>query len=244
MGIRDTLAAKADQAREAAAARARDAAGAARDAAGETKDAAAARAREAVAARTEDGGLLGLMRMDDDREVTIEAVTVALVAAVRSDEDRGLTDRDVVKAARRRYRRLGALSLPSGPVGGFVVNLYCEAATLCDVVELRAVPMTHEAVAAHLLVLWHVTDDPRAAADAVSGTGPGAAQLLVGRARDRIAEVDLPDPMTKRGAITAIWRLRDVAGDLGEAEGTGVRERLFPGRRVKAFVAEAEALLG
>ncbi|WP_026912378.1 hypothetical protein [Patulibacter minatonensis] len=227
MGIGERLAAKAaaigEQAKEVAATRAREAADAAKD---------------AVTARTE-GGLLGLLRMDDERPVTIEGVTVLLVAAVRRDESRGLSDRDVLKAAKRRYRRLGTLSLPSGPVGGILVNLYCEAATLCDVVELRGVAMSDDAVAAHLLVLWHVLPDLDVAAAAVAGDGLGVVDELRARARERVAAVELPDPMTKRAALTALWRLNGLAGDAMEAEGTGVRERLFPGRRVKAFVREA-----
>ena len=240
MGIRDKLAAKADQARDAAVARARDAAGSAKDAAGSARDAATARAKDAVSARVEGSALVQLLRMDDDRRITIEGVTVLLVSAVRRDEDRGLSDRDVLQAAKRRYRRLGTLSLPSGPLGGVVVNLYCEAATLCDVVELRGTPLSDDAVAAHLLVLWGVIPDVQEAADAITGLGPNAAAILATRARERVAKVDLPEPMTKRGALLALWRLRDVAG---EAEGTGVRERLFPGRRVAAFVEEAGAQL-
>lgn len=243
MGIRDKLAGKADQARDAAVARAREAAGSAKDAAGSAKDAATTRARDAVSARAESNAFVQFLRMDDDRRITIEGVTLLLVAAVRRDEERELSDRDVFKAAKRRYRRLGALSLPSGPLGGAAVNLYCEAATLCDLVELRGTPLADEAVAVHLLVLWGVIPDLEAATGAVSGLGPNAAAILRDRARARVAAVDLPDPMTKRGALQALWRLRDVAGEAGETEGTGVRERLFPGRRVKAFIAEAEAQL-
>ncbi|MEV4420041.1 hypothetical protein AB0L40_08715 [Patulibacter sp. NPDC049589] len=228
----ERLAAKAaamtEQARSSATARARDAAGAARD---------------AVSARAQ-GGLLGLLRMDDDRRVTIEGITVLLVSAVRSDEERDLSDRDVLKAARRRYRRLGALSLPSGPVGGVLVTLYCEAATLCDLVELKGDPLSDEAVAAHLLVLWHVVPDLDAAAGAIAGSGPNVAAVLRERAQGRIDALELPEPMTKRAAVRLLWRLRDVAGDAQELEGTGVRERLFPGRRVKAFVVEAVEQLG
>lgn len=243
MGIRDKLAAKADQARDAAVSRAREAADSAKDVAGSARDAATARARDVVSARVEGSALVGFLRMDDERRITIEAVTVLLVAAVRKDEERELSDRDVLKAARRRYRRLGTLSLPSGPLGGVVVNLYCEAATLCDVVELRGTPLSDQAVAAHLLVLWGVTPDVQAAANAISGLGPNAAAILAVRARERAAEIELPDPMTKRGALLALRRLRGVAEEAGEVEGTGIRERLFPGRRVAAFVEEAGAQL-
>jgi hypothetical protein len=227
VGMRDRLAARAahvgGQAKEAAATRVREAAESAKD---------------VVAART-DGGLLGLVRMDDDRPVTIEAVTVLLVAAVRKDEGRGLDDRDVLKAAKRRYRRLGTISLPSGPIGGVLVTLYCEAATLCDVVEVRGDEMTDERVAAHLLVLWDVLPDIAVADLAVRGEGPGVVDVLRARALERVASLDLPDPMTKRAAVVALWRLNGLAGEAMELEGTGIRERLFPGRRVTSFVRSA-----
>jgi hypothetical protein len=89
--------------------------------------------------------LLALLRMDDDQPITIEALTVLLVDAVRTDgEARELTDRDVGRAAKRRYRRLGTISLPTGPLGRYLVGLYCEAATLCDIVELRRAPLSDE----------------------------------------------------------------------------------------------------
>jgi hypothetical protein len=179
------------------------------------------------------------MGMDEDRPLTIERLTLLLVGAVRHDEERGLTDDDVLAAAKRRYRRLGAVSLPTGPAGGALVNLYCEAATLCDVVELRGRPLSDEAVAAHLLVLWGIVPEVQAAADALVGRGPAVAAIVAGRVRARAAAVELPDPMTKRAAVLAVWRLRGVADEVTEVEGTGIRERLFPGRRVAAFVAEA-----
>src|SRR5688500_10898147 len=86
--------------------------------------AAAGKAKAALEARSGSAGprLLALLRMDDDEPVTIEALVVLLVDAVRKDDEaRELSDRDVFKAARRRYRRLGVLSLPTGPVGWRVV---------------------------------------------------------------------------------------------------------------------------
>ena len=139
---------------------------------------AAVSAKDAIDARSDGAGprLLALLRMDNDRPITVEALIVLLVDAVRKDdESRELSDKDVYRAAKRRYRRLGTVSLPSGPVGGYLVNLYCEAATLCDIVELRGEPMTNEEVASHLLVIWRAMPDT-ASADTMANSTPSIAE--------------------------------------------------------------------
>ena len=207
--------------------------------------AAAGRAKEALDARSGSAGprLLALLRMDDDEPVTIEALVVLLVDAVRKDDEgRELSDRDVFKAARRRYRRLGMLSLPTGPVGWRVVSLYCEAATVCDIVELRGAKLGDEEVAAHLLVLWDAMPDLASAYAALGRTGPSVLTTLVAKYSAGVRE-RLPDPMTKRAVVTTIWKQRDVVSEVREAATPGVRDNVFPGRRVKAFIALAHAQL-
>ena len=188
-------------------------------------------AKDAIEARTGTAGprLMALLRMDDDQPITIEALVVVLVDAVHSDgEARELSDRDVYKAAKRRYRRLGTVSLPSGPIGGHVVSLYCEAATLCDIVELRAAPLSDEEIAAHLLVLWGAMPDTTSATAAIDGTGLSVLASLALRARDRVG-LPASGPMTKRAVITTLWRLRDAVSSVRDVETPGVRESLFPG---------------
>lgn len=207
--------------------------------------AAAAKAKAALEARSGTAGprLLALLQMDDDAPLTIEALVVGLVDAVRKDDEaRELSDRDVFKAAKRRFRRLGVISLPTGPVGWRVVGLYCEAATVCDIVELRGEPLSDEAVAAHLVVLWDAMPDLAGAEAAIAGTGQSVLQALVLRYRAKVAE-RLPDPMTKRAVVTLIWRQRGLMSDVREAATPGVRENVFPGKRVKAFIAQAHAQL-
>jgi hypothetical protein len=183
--------------------------------------------------------LLELLRMDDDRPITAEALVVLLFDAVRKDGEVGtLSDKDVLRAAKRRYRRLGTLSLPAGPIGGYLVNLYCEAATLCDIVELRGTPVTDEAVAAHALVLWRAMPDSASAMAAIDGSGP----TVIDRARDRVAQL-APRQLTKRTVITTLWNLRGVVGDARELSTQGLRQTLLPGARVKRFVEEAHAQL-
>ena len=49
--------------------------------------------------------------------------------------------------------------------------------------------------------------------------------------------------MTKRAVVTTIWKQRDVMSEVREAATPGVRENVFPGKRVKAFIAQAHAQL-
>jgi hypothetical protein len=181
--------------------------------------------------------------MDNERPITIEALLVLLADAVSRDEEgRDLTDRDVYKAAKRRYFRLGTVATPFGPVGWHMVNLYCEAATFCDVAELRDEPHDDEDIAAHLLTLWNVMPDLPSAQAAFAGTGPTVLASLAKRATYEVA-ARLPDVMTKRAAILMLWRLRGSMSSVREVTGPGLRGRLFPGKRVKQLIAEAEAQL-
>ena len=231
-------------------AKALEAAGKARAVAADGAGRAVNHVKETIDARTDGAGprLLALLRMEDDQPITLEALVVLLVDAVHKDgEGRELTDRDVYKAAKRRYRRLGTVSIPSGPIGGHLVNLYCEAATLCDIVELRAAPLTDEEIAAHLLVLWGAMPDTTSATAAIDGTGLSvlAALSLRGRERLRLPPEGLT---TKRAVIKTLWSLRGTGlrgaiDDVREAATPGIRENLFPGARVKAFIAEAGAQL-
>ena len=213
----------------------------ARAAAADNAGRAVTHVKESIDARTDGAGprLLALLRMQDDQPITIEAMVVLLVDAVRKDgEARELSDRDVRKAAKRRYRRLGTVALPTGPLGWHLVELYCEAATLCDIVELRRLPLNDEQVAVHLLVLWGAMPDAAAAAAAVAGTGPSVLASLLGRARDRV-KLPPSGQMTKRSVVMALWSLRGTLGDARETATPGVRGNLFPGARVKAFIAAA-----
>ena len=215
------------------------------DRATDLADGAVARGKEALQARADGAGprLSALLRMEDERPTTIEALVVLFVEAVRADgETRELSDRDVFKAAKRRYRRLGALSLPTGPIGAHVVHLYCEAATLCDIVELDGRQLSNELVASHLLVLWNAMPDTAAAVAALDGTGRSVTATLLAHAKDGVAQ-RLPRKMTKRTALTTLWNLRGAVTDARDIAARGVRQTLFPGARVKQFILAARAEL-
>ena len=107
MSLSDRLRAKAAEAAEKAKSVAADGA-----------DRAMTSAREALEARTGPAGprLMALLRMEDDQPITLEALVVLLVDAVhKDDEARELSDRDVRKAAKRRYRRLGTVVAADRP---------------------------------------------------------------------------------------------------------------------------------
>ncbi len=86
MSLSDRVRAKALQAAEKA-----------KDAASEHGGRAVSHIKESIDARTDRAGprLVALLRMEDDRPITIEAMVVLLVDAVRKDgEARELSDRD------------------------------------------------------------------------------------------------------------------------------------------------------
>jgi hypothetical protein len=193
-------------------------------------------------------GLKALFTDEDEREFVIERMLVTLVRTVRDDDDEPLTDKDVEKAAKRRSKRARRTALLAGPMVGSanqLVDLYCETATVVDLDRLHCLGMSDERIAAQMLVLWNVTPDVDTAQASILGTGPSVQALLTRRFTEAAAE-RMPETKTKTAAIKAIWNARGLAGDvrervIGERNITGV---VFAGKRVKAFIARAEAALG
>ena len=71
-------------------------------------------------------------------------------------------------------------------------------------------------------------------------------QALLTQRFSAAAAERMPETKTKTAAIKAIWKARGLAGDLrekamGERNISGV---FFAGKRVKEFIARAEAALG
>jgi hypothetical protein len=208
--------------------------------------------RKAVASaplqRASDG-FRGLRAMfeDDDQSLSVERFLLSLVRAVRSDEQYEERDaRDVYVAARKRRRRLGLMSFGAGPLVGVAnqfADLYCEAATVCDVVALHGLDLSDDRIGAHMLVLWGITDDLDAAQKAIAGEPP-VANILAGKLRERAGE-QLPDKLTKRSVTKALWDVRGQLGDARKGATTGVvRTVVFTGHRTKKVIKEAEAQLG
>lgn len=186
---------------------------------------------------------------DEDRPVTIENVLAALVAAVRADEhEEDRSARDVFKAARSRRRRLGLLSFGAGPLVGVathVVDLYCETATVCDLADLHAIGLTEHQIAAHMLVLWGILDGVDEAEAVMAGTSTQSLASIVGGRVHGGAAGHIPDKLTKRAAIQALWDARHLVGDAREAAGAGsVSGVVFTGHRTKQLIKKAELQLG
>jgi hypothetical protein len=186
---------------------------------------------------------------DEERPVTIENVLAALVAAVRADEhEEDRSARDVFKTARRRRRRLGLLSFGAGPMVGVathVVDLYCETATVCDLADLHSIALTEHDIAAHMLVLWGILDGVDEAQAVMTGTGTQSlASIIAGHIHGGAAE-HIPDKLTKRAAIQALWDARHLVDDARNAARAGsVGGVVFTGHRTKQIIKKAELQLG
>jgi hypothetical protein len=188
-------------------------------------------------------GLRAMLDEGDEEMPGPERFLLTLVQAVRDEddeEDRGA--RDVYVAARKRRRRLALLSLGTGPFAGVanqIADLYCETATVCDVADLHGLALSDEDIAAHMLVLWEITDEHQVALEAVRGDPP-LSRLLGTRLWER-AEERLPERLTKGSLTKALWNVRGAATD---ARKDVVKTALFTGHRTKKVIREAEAQLG
>jgi len=206
---------------------------------------AATKAKETVAGSEAGARLLSIVRMDDDKPLSVERLLVMLVDAVRGDdgeEERDLTDKDVLKAAKRRQRMAGAAGALGGPAGLQLASLYCEVELLCDVAERHRLQLADEELAAHMLVLWNAMPDVVSACAAIDGSG----QSVVARAATTAHGKVVTKPhgeTTKKDVVKTIWRLRGAVGDIEMPGSSSPMNVLLPGRRVKAFTLQAEEQL-
>ena len=193
-------------------------------------------------------GLRGVIGVEDSEKVTAEHFLLTLVRAVRDDEtaeDR--SERDVHKSAKRRRRRLGLLSLGTGPMVGVtskLVDLYSDTATVADLANAHDLTLSDEQIAAHMLELWNVARTPEEARAAIDGSGPATGEILVARLRER-ADERIPDELTKWNIVKALWQARDIPGEVAEAAaGGGVKAVVFSGRHATELISRAEVQLG
>lgn len=206
---------------------------------------ASEKAREVAAGASESMGprLTALVKMDEDRPLTPESFLLKLVDAIRRDEPRGLLDKDVRKAAKRRQRVAGGIGTLGGLPGLHVASLYCEAALLCDVAELHELDLTDEQVASHLLVLWNAMPELEAAEAALAGTGESVISRMASDFSDKVG-LKPRDEMTKKDTVQMLWRARGAIEDVAAPESASPRDVLLPGKRVKAITEAAERQLG
>jgi len=127
----------------------------------------------------------------------------------------------VFKAAKRRRRRLGVVSLGAGPLAGAanqLADLYGDTATVCDLVDLHGLELSDAEIAAVMLELWNVAGSSEQASAAITGTGDSISELLVSRVNERASE-QIPEKWTKRSAAKALWDARRCrSGGLGSRE--------------------------
>lgn len=206
-------------------------------------------AASAQAQRVEGGfrSLWELVSGDDDRARSAEGFLLALVGAVRKDEhEEELRARDVYVASRKRRRRLGMMSFGAGPLVGVanqLADLYCETAIVCDIAALHGLEQSDEELAAQMLLLWGVVASPLEARQAIEGNPP-LASTLAGRLSEGVAG-QLPEELTKRASIKALWDVRGTIGDARRASSTkAVRTVVFTGFHTKKVIKRAEAQLG
>jgi hypothetical protein len=200
--------------------------------------------------RTGEGfSALRAMFDEDERTFSIELWLVLLVAAVRDDEQEDeRSRRDAYRTARSRRRRLGLLSFGAGPLVGVatqLVDLYCEVATVCDIADVHKLDLTERQIAAHLLVLWSISESLDEAQAAIDATGQRTVGAMVADRLGEHARGRLPEKLTKREAAKALWEARGLIGDARHAAGTGsVGGVVFAGHRTKQLIKRAEAQLG
>lgn len=182
--------------------------------------------------------------------LSVEAYLVALVRAVRADEaEERRSSREIYVTARKRRRRLGLICFGAGPMAGVasqVADLYCEAATVSDIVDLHGLGLSDGAVAARMLVLWSLVDDLDLAEAAIRSEPPVASLLT-----ETLAEGLVSWPggeMTKLSIAKLLWEVHqlDLRGAVA-GKGSGaqpVRSVAFTGHRTKKLIKRAEAQLG
>ena len=184
---------------------------------------------------------------DDEQALTVEGFLLRLIRAVRDDERATEhSARQLYVAARKRRRKLGLIAFGAGPLVGVanqVADLYCETATVCDVAAFHGMSLSDEQIAAHMLLLWSVTENLEEARRAVRGDPP-VARILSERLLAR-ADEQLPENLTKRAVVKGLWDVRGTVADAGRASTSGsVRTVVFTGHRTKQVIKRAEAQLG
>lgn len=192
------------------------------------------------------------MLADDEQTISIEAYLLTLVRAVRSDErEEERSRRDVYVGARKRRRRLGLASFGAGPLAGVasrVADLYCEAATICDVADFHELDLSDTEIAAHLLVLWSIADDLEQAENAMQAR-PSVADLLGAKLVDPTG-MTLPATLSKPAIAKVLWEFHqlDMKDTVTTARisisGQPIRSVAFTGHRTKKVIKKVERQLG
>jgi hypothetical protein len=210
----------------------------------------AQRAQPTFLERTVDrlSGMRALLNHDEDGSLSIERFLLLLIHTSRSKAPAARSQKDLIKLARHRRRYLGTRCFAAGPLVGVatkLADLYSETATVCELVDFHRLDLSDQEVAAHMLVLWDVTDDADEARAVVDPARAGTiAGVVAGRARDKVAS-DASDSVTMLTAAKALWDFRGSVGDVRRhTKAQCVRGWLFAGRRTKQLIKRAKRQLG
>jgi hypothetical protein len=130
---------------------------------------------------------------------------------------------------------------PFAPAALQVAALHADACTVCELDAAHGLRMSDELLAAHLLVLWSVVDDVDVAHAAVERRGDRSVTGLLAGRLGETAGAALPEELTKRALVGAVWRVRTMRPD---AKRGAVRTALRPGPVAKRFIQRAELQLG
>ncbi|HUC00228.1 MAG TPA: hypothetical protein VMS11_10415 [Solirubrobacterales bacterium] len=191
------------------------------------------------------------MLADDGGPLKAEAYLLALVRAVREDEEEDRSQRDLYVRARKRRRRLGLISFGAGPMVGVasrVADLYCETATVCDVADFHDLGLDERQIGAQMLLFWSISDD-LARAEAALRSEPPLVNLLTLKLAES-SDVSLDGDLTRQSIVTALWEIQrmdltdKVADAKRAAKGEPIRSVAFTGHRTKKLIRKAEAQLG
>jgi hypothetical protein len=194
------------------------------------------------------GGLRLLLDHDQDGSLSLERFLLLLIRTSRNGKSPPHSERELIRFASRRRRYLGTRCTAAGPFMGVatkLIDLYCETALVCEVAELHQLDLGDQEIAAHMLLLWGVTDDRGQARAAVDPARPGTiAGLVIGRARDELAS-ESTQGIDALSAAKALWSMRGSVAQVARPTGAqSIRGWLLARRRAKRFVKHAQRQLG
>ncbi len=187
-----------------------------------------------------------------------EKTVVALVRVLldeRANELPGDAKQDT-KTARKRARRMGALTGLAGLVGQLPaegVQLIEEARAAIDIAAVKAPSRTDTQIAADLLVLWGLVDDVAAAEALTAGTSDGSLlDRLYATNAEKVRDA-IPEKWTPIATLKFLWKMRELRDVADLMPGGIVRNipvvgalptALGAGREMKHFQKDLERHYG
>jgi len=143
-----------------------------------------------------------------------EQTVVALVRVLREERAKGLPGdaKQDAKAARKRARRMGALTGVAGLLGQLpaeAVQLIEEVRAAVDIAAVAAPQRGDEQIAADLLVVWGLVDDLAAAEAITAGTAGSLLDHLYATNADKVREAT-PEKWTPIATLKFLWKMREL----------------------------------